>query len=194
MKFVSRKKEFRLIIRPTEVVMDASRRPHIMQGERVEFHQGMFYTEDKNLIEYLMSHPLYGNKFTAVAPTDLAGLKPADSGPKMIEGTRSTLDAPASKAMRPESTTYISEKVAKSVSKEEVEALIDNKLEGFLGKIESLLIKPEIPKVPEGPPLPEPIIKNVKKKGFHCPWCGESLSSGFEIGKHKKTCPQRPQE
>jgi hypothetical protein len=68
-----------------------------------------------------------------------------------------------------------------AVSKEEVEALIDSKLDSFLEKIGSMII--QVPK--EKADIPEPKIKS-SKSSFACPICGEVFRSGFQVGAHKK--------
>jgi hypothetical protein len=195
MRFISKRKELRIVIRPTEVILDESRRPRVMKGEKVEFKGGTFVTEDRGLIDYLLHHHLYGLQFTSEIGGDPVEIEKhsmvfddgADlSGPKivagfpemnrskpveMIRGATSTQN----KGVIPTSGPVVkkTDKVEKSntITSEEVNALIDSKLDAFLDKIGSLVIQPK--------------IKHSTKQ-FHCPICGEQFANGFLIGKHKK--------
>ena len=196
MIFVSRRKEFRLIIRPTEVIIDESRRPHVMRGERVEFKQGKFMTEDKGLIDYLLHHPLYGLQYTSELGSDPVAITKHSlvfddgaelSGPKIVagfpeknivmnRGATSTQNSGRQPLAQEAPKEFARKEVAKiletpSISKDEVEALIDSKLDSFLDKIGSLVIQPKITKA---------------KREFHCPICQEPFSSNIAVGKHKK--------
>jgi len=200
MKFISRRKEYRLVIRGTEVVKDGYGRPQVQEGETVEFKGGVFYTEDQNLINYLLNHKLYGLKFTSEVGNDPVAIKkysmvfddgaeisgpklvagfperntPDVKGPEMIRGARSTLDKqptglpeakPAQEVEAPKSN------IPKFITGDQVEALIDKKLDSFLEKLGSLTIQPK--------------IRN-SSQSYHCPECGEEFKSGFAVGKHKK--------
>lgn len=211
MKFISKKREFRLIISPAEVTVDESKRPHIYRGERVEFKEYVAHVNDPKLIKYMLNHPLYGRTYTSELGNDpvqlqkyhmtfddgaeltgkklVAGFPELDTHPlppqkppkppvEMVDGARSTVESP----VRPTVETVYKEeplivgRPTKNVdlSKEEVEALIDSKLDSFLDKIGSLIIQPK-----EKP-------KATKPKEFSCPECGLKLASGFEVGRHKK--------
>jgi hypothetical protein len=191
MRFISKRKEFRLIIRPTEVVLDEARRPRVQYGEKVEFRNGVFNTSDKGLIDYLLHHPLYGLQYTSEIGNDPVEIEKHSlvfddgaeiTGPKlvagrptdMILGARATVDHP----IQPEPIIFL-EKIPKVITKEEpqftrneVEALIDSKLDAFLEKIGTLVVAPR--------------VKKSRPKEFHCPICGKPFPSGMAVGKHKK--------
>jgi hypothetical protein len=189
MKFVSRRKEFRLIIRPIEVVIDEARRPHVVQGERVEFKNGVFTTEDKGLIDYLIHHPLYGLQYTSEIGNDPVAIQKYSmvfddgatlSKPKIVAGFPEKNVEMTSGAVSTQSNASKSKVIEKivsipsepSISKIEIEALIDSKLDSFLDKIGSLVIQPE--------------VKSARAKPVHCTICGEEFANGFMVGKHKK--------
>ncbi len=193
MVFVSRRKEFRIIIRPTEVIIDESRRPHVVQGEKVEFKNGRFVTEDKSLIDYLLHLPMYGLQFTSELGNDPVAIQKYSmvfddgaeiTGPKviagfpernkskpveMVRGARATVQSEP--RILPGSIVKQIEIEKVDITKEEINALIDSKLDAFLDKIGSLVIQPK--------------IKHSVKQ-FHCPICGEQFSNGVLVGKHKK--------
>ncbi len=189
MRFVSRRSEFRLVIRPTDRIMDESRRPVVIPGERIEFKQYQYNTNDAKLITYLKNHPLYGRDFTSESGGDATIIdKPnlvfddgADlTGPKivagfpelkrpsveMIHGAVSTVGIPNELVItgKPE---VVNENT--QVTKEDVEQMIDTKLNGFLDKITTMINPPK-----------------SKYKVFKCPICKEEFPSGFKVGEHKK--------
>lgn len=199
MKFVSRRSEFRLIIRPTDRIIDESRRPIVIPGERVEFRQYQFHTEDPKLIEYLTHHPLYGRDFTSerrgdatrvekqslvfddgadlTGPKIVAGfpeLNVPKHGPEMIAGAMTTTNSALS--ITPTKTEPAPTTDIQLATKADVEKMIDAKLDGFIDKITNM-ISPAY----------------IKQRKFGCPYCHTEFQSGFEVGKHKKVCPSRPQ-
>jgi hypothetical protein len=178
------------------VILDASQRPQIQYGEKVEFKNGRFDTDDPSLIKYLLSRKDYGVAYTSelgmdpvkiqkqfmvfddgaelTGPKLVAGFpeKNAPKVPEMILGARSTVSAPISEAKKEEAVPEVP-KVDRPVlvTKKDVEAIIDAKLDAFLEKLGSLTIQPK--------------IKNSIKT-FKCPICGEGFSSGFAVGEHKR--------
>ncbi len=226
MKFISKRKEFRLVIRPTEVILDESRRPRIINGERVEFTNGVYFTEDVGLIAYLLHHKLYGLEFTSEIGNDPVRIKKATmtfddgaelSGPQivagrfentakkkehvidMIRGANSTANSPIKKSVpKTEAWDTGTSNEASNMSRQEVENIIDNKLETFIGRIESML-NPVPKAVTTIVPVAAPILKEepqkiegIKTVRFSCPYCKEPFKSGFEVGTHKKTCSSKP--
>lgn len=200
MRFISKRKEFRIIIRPTEVIMDESRRPRVLQGERVEFKGGTFHTEDKGLIDFLLRHHLYGLQFTSEIGNDPVEKQKYSmvfddgaeiTGPKIVAGFPEMNRAKSVEMVRGARATVQSEprivpgsivkqveiEKADTITTEEINALIDSKLDAFLEKIGSLVIQPK--------------IKHSVKQ-FHCPICGEQFANGFLIGKHKKEKHSEP--
>lgn len=76
MLFVSKIKDFRIIRRPADRIMDEQRRPIVLKGERVEFNNWRFNTDDPDLIEWLINHPEYGITFTSDQRQDRAVAQP----------------------------------------------------------------------------------------------------------------------
>jgi hypothetical protein len=76
MLFVSKIRDLRLIRRPADRVMDEQRRPIILKGERVEFANWRFSTEDPDLIDWLTHHREYGVTFTSDKMKDKAVEQP----------------------------------------------------------------------------------------------------------------------
>lgn len=197
MKFVSKKREFRLIIRPTNVFLDESRRPQVDKGEKVEFKNGMFFTEDKSLISYLLHHKQYGLSYTSEIGNDPVAIEKASmvfddgaeiTGPKivagfpeknsprvieMVTGGMSTQSMPKVQTKAEEFIPQVPPK--ESITKEEVVDLIsqalDAKLDLILDRIGAVALQPS--------------IKGTRVKKFHCSICGEELPSGFAVKKHK---------
>jgi hypothetical protein len=197
MRFVSRRSEFRLVIRPTDRIMDESRRPVVIPGERIEFKQYQYNTNDAKLITYLKSHPLYGRDFTSEAggdPTvidkpnlvfddgaDLTGPKIVSGFPElkkpvpsveMIHGAVSTVEKSGVVFSEP----TVQNTNVQLVTKEDVEQMIETKLDGFLDKINSMLNPPK-----------------SKDRVFKCPICKEAFPSGFKVGEHKKLAHPQPE-
>lgn len=195
MKFISKRKEFRLIIRPTEVVIDESRRPHVVAGEKVEFKNGVYTTEDRGLIDYLLHHALYGLQYTSEIGSDPIAIQKYSmvfddgatlTGPKVVAGfpeknvemnvgAMSTLSRPPQPSNPKGIDKAVETATTPAISRIEIEALIESKLDAFLDKIGSLVIQPTI----------TPVKHSMPKK-VHCPICGEEFATGFAVGKHKR--------
>ncbi len=195
MRFVSRKKELVLVIRPTEVVMDANRRPMIMRGEKVEFHQGVYNTDNPSLIDYLIHRKDYGINFTSeigndpvqiqkhslifddgaelTGPKVVAGYPERNRPPaiQMVRGANSTVENPVKAKEDATIVPPVAKPIPKLVTTEDVEAIIDKKFDAFLEKLGNLAIQPQ--------------IKN-SKRSYKCPMCDEVFPSGFACGAHKK--------
>ncbi len=196
MKFVSKQREFRLIIRPTEVILDESRRPRIQHGERVEFKNHVYFTEDKGLIDYLLHHPLYGLRYTSELGADRVEIQKHSlnfddgaelTGPKLLAGkseppVRSTpkveMVSGAISTVTHRQAPEVPNEVPKTeyVTKEEMGmflSLLDSRFDSLIDKIGTISndSKKAEPKKP---------------KEFHCPVCNEQFSSGIAVGKHKK--------
>ena len=181
--FVSKRRGLRIIIRPTDRIIDESRRPVTIPGEKVEFANHRFQTNDDSLIRYLLSHPLYGAEFTS----DLRdGGVPKNLDPNKVDvnallgrGAISTVNKMAQAAEEGQAAEPQEVPEVKATSfaptMAELDAIIDKKLEGFFGKITEILTsKNEIAQVAK------------PKKKFTCKTCGEEFKSGIEVGKHKK--------
>jgi len=172
--FISKKRELRLIVKPADRTFDEARRPIIIRGERVEFLNYRYKTEDPGLIAWLKQHYLYGTGFICAddTPTPAPMAPPI---PMLIEGTSTT----ANKTVTKEGDTVV--EVAPlhmsyetPITKDEIDVMIDQKLDAFLGQITHILQSQNAVKEP------------APKRTFKCPHCEEVFKSGIEVGKHKK--------
>ena len=171
--FVSKRRELRLIVKPADRTFDEARRPVILRGERVEFNNYRFYTDDADLIAWLRQHPLFGREFTSADSAPIPPKPPADV--QMIRGPRTTVGT-----SRPEDSTLVAEgaRIETPITKDEIEILIDQKMDNFMermmGVMQSQAAAKDIAKAP--------------KRTFTCPvpGCGQVFKSGIEVGKHKK--------
>jgi hypothetical protein len=152
--------------------MDDHRRPIILRGERAEFQNFKYHTEDTDMIQWLLNHEDYGNTFTSAEPDK--GTKT----PPMIRGAVSTISAPAVLPEKP--LPEEPPKVASQLTEERVVSLIDSRLEAGFEKLMNALSK-----------SPEPKAK--VKRTFTCKDCGKGgFTSPWELGIHKKTdCPNK---
>lgn len=70
MKFISKKyKELRIVIKPMSKVM-VGLKPQIVPGITVEFHNGLYETNNSEVIEALREHVGYGIQFFAESGVD----------------------------------------------------------------------------------------------------------------------------
>lgn len=195
MKYISRKRELRLIMRPTDRSIDEHRRIVIHPGKKAEFMDGRFETTDPELIEWLHTHPYRGSKFDEVTPKDenvveiarnpeVAKAKPHIVVP-IATGAVSTgniLTPPEPQAepinfdveprTRPNETAVVSPELVR---------MIDERIQAAMGTIIDLL-KPEAKKEEKA----VKIMAGQPTKSFKCPFCDEVFQSGFAVGKHKK--------
>jgi len=199
-KFVSKKAEFRLIIRPSDRIIDESRRPVLIPGERVEFHNHTYTTKDEGLIEYLVNHPLHNRAFTIAEGT------PVQKKRALEFGARSTVVTPGAQSGQlnledakkrynkvPEEIEVKANEASTEnpVTREEIGSMIDRKLDDFFFQMKNLLKKDsEIPEPSESMKalgIPVPNTKTDKKaRVFTCNQCNKTFTSGFAVGLHKR--------
>jgi len=172
--------------------MDEQRRVKILPGKRVEFYAGKYHTDDPEVIEWLHNHPVRGIKFAEITDHDVTLVETIKStAPKIVTGmvtTTNVVDSQMEKmikaepakeevSMRPMETTMISPELLK---------VIDERISAALGTIVDLLKKDEVKEAT--------VLSGKPTKSFKCPYCGESFSSGFKVGDHKKVCNKRLQK
>lgn len=198
MKFVSKCRDLRLIRRPADRIMDEQRRPIILRGERAEFANHQYYTNDPDMIEWLLNHPLYGLEFTSAEPVpDRAVPRPItaeeaqmryNAVPQMVRGAKATANVIPTKAGREESKTEAAPESSSIITVDDVSKMIDEKLGSAMEQI--LQAVRGTPKVEDTSPkveTPSPAVNgSSSKKAFHCPICHLPFRSGIEVGKHKK--------
>jgi hypothetical protein len=200
MIFVSKARELRLIRKPADRIMDEFRRPIILRGERAEFENHRYSTEDPGMIDWLLHNPAYGVSYTSASP-DKGSDNPkvvVPTGPEvtdevyqqevkkqkveMIRGAMNTSNAPAKSEVVKENEAPMDKA---SMTEEEVVNLIDSKLEAGFEKLMNVLLNA---KQQESAPK--------EKKTVTCKACGQTgFASGFEVGMHRKTdCPALKKE
>jgi len=172
--FISKRRELRIIVKPSDRTFDEARRPVIIRGEKVEFSNHRFQTADEGLVSWLKQHPLYGREFTSAdtGPTPA----PRNEGPEMIHGMNTTLGEPKKPDETPKSTYEIARGPYETpITWEEIEVKMDQKMDSFLEKFSHIMQSQAVAK--EVP---------AQKRVFHCPICNAEFKSGIEVGKHKK--------
>jgi len=197
MKYVSKRKELRLIMRPTDRSIDEHRRTVIHQGKKAEFMEGRFETMDPELIEWLHNHHERGQKFDEITPREEIAVAKAAGKVLVIDetvidkpnpiirvvtgavatdnavgDTRYTEPSTSVESTRPKDVAALSPELAK---------IIDEKINAAIGQIIELL-KPAVAKEEKA----VKIMEGKSTKSFKCPYCDEVFSSGFGVGKHKR--------
>lgn len=186
MRYTSKKRELRLIMRPTDRTIDEHRRVQIHPGKKAEFIDGKFNTDDPELIEFLHNHPLRGSKFDEITEYDekiLASLRKPNPIIPIATGAVSTANAvlPAGYKAAVSETPETSRPEDKVMVSPELVRMIDERIQTALGTIIDLL-KPEAAKDAKA----EKIMAGKPTKIFTCKVCGEVFPSGVAVGKHKK--------
>ena len=201
MRFISRASELRLIRKPSDRIMDEQRRPIILRGQRAEFANHRFSTNDPDLIEWLLNHPEYGLSFTSDQPdVKVVAVPPITTGPEttddlyakeirqrqgaqvppMVRGAMASVNSPAARAdgatIENEASTPMG---VVPMTEEQVGKIIDEKLEAGFNKLMSALLERKQESVSEALPKAKHVV--------HCKDCGQEFGSGFEVGIHKKT-------
>lgn len=169
MIFASRCREARIVMKPTDVILDDLRHPQILKGKTILFKNGRYITEDPEEIKFLMGHEARPAEFDVV-PDDVFMQRKEDvhviHGPLGAAGGVSSTPK-ESKATIETATAEITEKVMQAV---------DEKLTVAMGQILELL---------KAAPVPAPY---KTKKVFTCKICGEVFKTGMAVGDHKKLC------
>ncbi len=177
MLFVSRRRNLRVVLSPTDRTTDSKGRSLVIRGVTCEFAGGRFTTTSEEVIKSLLEHPLYGLEFTSDIANE-ARWKAEHQDIRVITGARSTLKNIM--ATQPEIIAPITE-IADVTEPLDVEALIDKKMDekmkSFLEDIKMVLASPA--------PSKEPTEKPKQK--LVCV-CGAEFKTGFDLGKHKKGC------
>ncbi len=127
MHFVSRRKNLRIIITPTDRVTDTKGRPQIIRGRTVEFGGGRYETDDEDTIRELLQHPLKGTEFVS-SDDDVRWIE--EHPQKVITGARASMNIP--------------EKEKVETPKIDIEALIKQRVDAELSRILGSLNVPVI--------------------------------------------------
>lgn len=176
--FVAKKRELRLIVKPADRTFDEARRPVILRGERVEFTNHRFSTDDADLVRWLKQHPLYGKEFLSTESQIPTPIK--ENQVKMTQGADTTISKmDVSKSTEVAETYPLGPERAinQNMGREEVEAMIDKKLDSMLERFTQIIqTQPAVQQ------------REKQKRIFTCPvpGCGMVFKSGIEVGRHKK--------
>ncbi len=183
MRYVSRKRELRLIMRPQDRTMDDSRHVVIIRGKKAEFVNRAFETQDPELIDWLHDHPLRGGEFEEVRDEDIKAIEAtlrkvrAQEDTQVVTGAKGTLDNPHAEREIPLVPLNYTPATTQAVSPELIE-FIDGKINTALGQIMDLLKRDTTKE--------EKALAGKPLKSFKCKICGEEFASGFKVGEHKK--------
>jgi hypothetical protein len=196
MLFVHKYAEGRIVLRPTDMVIDELRRRQVIPGLTVEFHNHRFATEDPELIKKLLNYPDYGHTYSAACnDQELLAWKRAhgmmasnDDPSALIKGDKDPfVIAVAPREIKPEPVGLTEDKVA---------TMIQDSVAKAMGEILAVLKPDPAPCVanPAGIPV---LDVNKPRKTFHCKICGKDgpeFKTGFEVGKHMREVHPEPEK
>lgn len=216
MLFVSKIRNLRLIKRPSDRVKDEASGNFVYnKGERVEFDNWRYSTNNQDLVNWLCGHSLYGREFTSDKVQD-SGVDPeiraklyaddllAHPKGKLDEGFKNTLSKNSRLAkilkqqvknppmLRGSMATAWGTKVNDKAKPDEIDVTAASKAltEEKIGK----MIDDKI-----GTAMAD-ILAAIKqnqapapaKRKFHCTECGKEFATGIAVGKHKKVAHAVP--
>lgn len=75
--YISRYLELKLVMNPS-YLKEVGGKVLIIRGKYIQFHEGVYKTSNQEEVEYLDSHPNFGNVFRKVETADLKGGKSVD--------------------------------------------------------------------------------------------------------------------
>lgn len=173
MIFASRCREARLVMKPTDVILDDLRHPQVLKGKTLVFKNGRYMTTDPEEIKFLMEHPDRPAEFDMV-PENVFVQRKDDI--QLIRGAVGTAGDTVATPKEPiESIPGATIEIATAVITEKVMQAMDEKFAVAMGQIlEVLKATPQIP-----PPY-------KTKKVFTCPVCKEVFLTGMKVGEHKR--------
>jgi len=210
MIFVSKYAEHRIILRPTDVVIDQqTRKRTVIRGLTCEFRDFKYHTQDPETIQGLIEVPEYGLTFSVgLNDKDLLdyrrkyGVMPPNGAeillareskmtglpttpPPLLEAVPPPLVEPEIKAI-PEGAPSEPPKAVGTVTppdSDKIQEMIDKSVSKAMSEI-LVAIQGVTPK-PSNPALDSARVR----KSFHCKVCGQEFESGIAVGKHKKEYP-----
>lgn len=185
MQFVSKRKRLRLVLKPTTYVVDAYGQRVPIPGYTVEFVNGRFETDDVNLINTLLKHPLKGSEFVPVEDEDMWYAKHPEFAPKVEPVSTGAIDSVNTvtsqtiteiPSILPIKDRYPKSELANTSNLESIiETKITEKIMPVLEKLEKVISKDAMEEQEE-----------KQKRVYTCAICGEKFRSGFEVGEHRK--------
>jgi hypothetical protein len=189
MMYTSKYAELRLIMKPSNRMLDDKGRVVALPGTKVEFNGFKYMTTDQDTIDWLHNHHLRGIMFDEVREDEVEAIqkKVAAAQTQIANGATSTINNPAagigsgeSILSRPEDKIMLNADLAEVIKRE-----INEQIREALSEIKALLQKDTTRE--------KEIKENIPRKTFKCPYCKEEFSSGFKVGKHKPECAKKPQ-
>lgn len=184
MLFVSKRKNFRIVLKPASHVIDAYGQKVAIPGTTVEFVRGRYETDDPEIIDKLLKNRFRGSQFI-VADPDCEVEKWLEEhpqykheGPQVITGGISTVNT-----QNPPPIVAATHSVLRESTKSS-----PNDMEGY---IESKINEKLSPLFDRLNIITSLLEENTQKpkKTFTCPvpGCGQVFRSGMEVGEHKRT-------
>jgi hypothetical protein len=192
MLFVSKRRKFRIVLKPSAHVLDAYGQKVIIPGITREFMNGRLYEEDPEIINMLLHNVHRPSQYDVALSKDeeqeWAAAHP-DFGPAMMStGSIGTANAPAAIA----STQG---PLREAAAKREQTPVVD--LDKMLDEKITAKMTPLMDKIDKLLEMSAPAEKAVKpKKVFTClvPGCGQVFRTGIDLGEHKRTAHVAPTE
>lgn len=185
MLFVSKRKRFRLVLKPTTHVLDAYGQRVAIPGLTVEFINGRYETEDPEIIKLMLNNPFLNNQYI-VANTNAEVEQWIAEHPEyrheaaqMITGGIATINAQSTPAAVTAAQSALRDAVSSSKDIDSIlEEKISAKLNPLLEKLSKLVADSDADNE-----------TSKAKRTFTCPvpGCGAVFRSGIELGEHKRT-------
>lgn len=170
MKFASKIRELRLVMRPLDRTMDEQRRVVVIPGKTVEFLAGQYVTDDPEVINFLLKHYQYGVSFAAVDDVEEWKRQHGIKDIQVTTGARGTMELGEDRpviSIEPGPIHILNKPEPKPL-----EEVIDERL--------NLLLAPLLAEIKRG----HEGVEKPKKK-FTCQICHDPFPSGIAVGKHK---------
>lgn len=150
MLFVSRAKNLRVILKPQQRVIDRFGDAIIQRGIVAEFGGGKFMTDDNEMIDLLLHHPLHKHEFVCADDEEKWRFENEKKEVEVVTGTR----AVTKRALpEPEPPAQMSKEEMDKIIAARVEQEVEARLKDLFGKLDDL-------KLPE----PEPAPKEMTQK------------------------------
>jgi len=186
MKFISRKvRELRVILKPTDRVIDEQRRVTLIPGKRADFMNYEYKTSDPDTIIRLRNHSSYGIEYAAAGDIDkyIEIYRETGKAPEEVKGqfinpqTNTLLAVPDLEDIKVEEAKPEPSKkkaLPEPIEPAKLEAIIDSRIKTHLDQLTATLV--DLIQHKDDKP----------KRVFTCPICKEVFPSGIAVGKHKK--------
>jgi hypothetical protein len=218
MLFVSKYAEHRIILRPTDVVIDQqTRKRTVIRGLTCEFRDFKYRTQDRETIQGLIEVPEYGLTFSVgLSDKDLIdyrkkyGVMPPNGAEILLAREEkmtgiATIPPPLLELIPP----LLVEPVVPAIVEPSVEAIAEgapseppkpvgtntppdsDKIQEMIDKSVSKAMSEILVAIQGVTPKPSnPALDSARvRKSFHCKVCGQEFESGIAVGKHKKEYP-----